>query len=138
MKDPLEVVSLTVNPQEMKIRIEDNSVRMRLRKSEVSILAEQGRLCATTVFPEQALEYCLEATPDLKDLEASYSGGRITVRLPQLWVRDWPDSPKVGFETSFDTGDSELHILIEKDFVCLDRDPKTQKDQFAHPKQGKI
>lgn len=122
----------------MKIRIEDNSVRMRLRKSEVSQLAEKGRLCATTVFPEQVFEYCLVATPDIKDLEASFTRGTITVRLPELWVRDWPDSSKVSFETSFDTGDSDLHILIEKDFVCLDRDPATQKDQFANPKQGKI
>ena len=122
----------------MKIRIEDNSVRMRLRKSEVAKLADQGSLCATTVFPEQVFKYCLEAAPDINDLEASLSGGGITVRLPELWVRDWPDSPKVGFESSFDTGDTRLHILVEKDFVCLDRDPETQKDQFAHPKQGKI
>jgi hypothetical protein len=122
----------------MKIRIEDNSVRMRLRKSEVSKLAEQGRLCATTAFPEQLFEYCLVADADIRDLEASFSKGKITVRLPEIWVRDWPDSPRVGFEASFDTGDSGLHILIEKDFVCLDRDPKTQKDQFAHPKQGKL
>ncbi|MEJ2585428.1 MAG: hypothetical protein P8Z38_10425 [Robiginitalea sp.] len=122
----------------MKIRIEDNSVRMRLRKSEVSKLSEEGRLCAATVFPEQQFEYCLEADPGTKDLIASFSGGRITVRMPESWIHDWPDSPKVGFETSLEIGTASLHILIEKDFVCLDRDPETQKDQFANPKQGKI
>lgn len=122
----------------MKIRIEDNSVRLRLRKSEVAKLAEQGRLCAATVFPEQRFEYCLEVSREARDLEASFSGGKIAVRLPEPWVRDWPDSPKVGFEATIDTGSAKLHLLVEKDFVCLDRDPETQKDQFAHPKQGKI
>ena len=122
----------------MKIRIEDNSVRMRLRKSEVSKLAEQGCLCATTVFPEQLFEYCLKADPDIGDLEASFASGKITVRMPETWIQTWPESPKVGFETAFKVGVENLHILIEKDFVCLDRDPQTQKDQFANPKQGKI
>ena len=122
----------------MKIRIEDNSVRIRLRKSEVSKLSEEGCLCATTFFAEQLFEYCLEADPGIDDLKASFAGGKITVRLPEPWIQTWPDSPKVGFETSFNAGTSNLHILIEKDFVCLDRDLETQKDQFAHPKQGKI
>ena len=122
----------------MKIRIEDNSVRMRLRKSEVSKLSEEGFICATTVFPEQIFEYCLKADSGIGDLEASFADGKIIVRLPESWVQTWPDSPTVGFETSFKVGAASLHILIEKDFVCLDRDPDTQKDQFAHPKQGKI
>jgi hypothetical protein len=122
----------------MKIRIEDNSVRMRLRKSEVSELSRKGRLCATTFFPEQLFEYCLQADPGIADLQASFTGGKITVRLPLAWIQTWPDSPKVGFETTFEVGADSLHILVEKDFVCLDRDPETQKDQFANPKQGKI
>jgi len=122
----------------MKIRIEDNSVRMRLRRSEVSKLSEDGRLCATTSFPEQSFEYCLQADPEIDDLQASFSGGKITVRLPEPWLQTWPDSSRIGFESSFKVGASSLHILVEKDFVCLDRDPETQKDQFAHPRQGEI
>lgn len=122
----------------MKIRIEDDSVRLRLRKSEVQKLADAGSLCASTAFPEQRFEYCLQAAPDLSDLEASFSEGKITVRLPEAWLRDWPDSSEVGFETSFAFGASSLHILVEKDFVCLDRDPETQQDQFPHPRQGKV
>ena len=122
----------------MKIRIEDNSVRMRLRRSEVAKLSQDGCLCATTVFPGQLFEYCLQADPEIDDLQASFTDGRITVRLPGQWLQTWPDSPRVGFETSFKVGSESLHILIEKDFVCLDRDPDTQKDQFAHPRQGKI
>ena len=122
----------------MKIRIEDNSVRLRLRKSEVSKLAGEGSLSATTVFPEQLFEYGLLADPGISDMEASFAQGKITVRLPLPWIQSWPDSPEVGFETSFKVGADSLHILVEKDFVCLDRDPETQKDQFANPKQGKV
>ncbi len=121
----------------MKIRIEDNSVRLRLRKSEVTALSEGGVLCGSTEFPEHTFKYCLKASPSVSDLQASFSKGTITVLLPESWARGWAAAPTVGFETQQDLDGATLHLLIEKDFVCLDRDPETQKDQFAHPKQRK-
>lgn len=123
----------------MKIRIEDNSVRFRLRKSEVDQLAASGSLCARTVFAEGTFEYCLLSGPSDTDLTASFGQGRIAIRIPAAWVKQWPASSQVGFEnTLFLEGGTRLHLLVEKDFVCLDRDPETQKDQFPNPKQGKI
>ena len=118
----------------MKIRIEDNSIRYRLRKSEVEVLAAEGRLKAAAIFPQGPFEYILQSTPGLTDLRASHFAGRITVEIPDDWVRQWPGSPRVGFETLMREGDTPLHILIEKDFVCLDRDLNTQADQYPNPK----
>lgn len=123
----------------MKIRIEDNSVRFRLRKSEVDQLAASGSLCARTVFAEGTFEYCLLSSPSDTDLRASFDEGRIAIRIPAAWIKQWPESPQVGFENTLTVkGGTSLHLLVEKDFVCLDRDPETQKDQFPNPKQGKI
>lgn len=119
----------------MKIRIEDNSVRYRLRKTEVEQLAKEGNVCCLAQFPEAPLEYCLKLDPFKEQLSANFSHGRITVILPEAWGLKWPSSTQVGFEGVLPLQEgSELQILVEKDFVCLDRDLSTQKDQYPHPK----
>ena len=118
----------------MKIRIEDNSVRFRLRRSEVDTLAEAGSLWGTTQFPEGTFSYGLMTEKGLPDLRASLQDGKIIVRIPEEWTVQWPDSPRVGFETSAVVNGSTLHLLVEKDFVCLDRDLAGQQDQYPNPK----
>jgi hypothetical protein len=118
----------------MKIRIEDNSVRIRLRRSEVERLAEKGNLWATTQFPEGAFTYGLVAKQGLLDLVASLEEGKIVIYMPEEWTQGWPASPRVGYEVQADGKGHPLHILIEKDFVCLDRDLAGQADQYPHPK----
>jgi hypothetical protein len=118
----------------MKIRIEDNSVRYRLRRSEVDTLAEQGSLWARTQFPEGAFTYGLQSKTGISDLRASWEGGKIILYIPREWAVSWPASSKVGFEAQMDVNGESLHVLVEKDFVCLDRDLAGQADQYPNPK----
>lgn len=118
----------------MKIRIEDNSVRYRLRRSEVDSLAEKGSIWATTQFPEGIFTYGLRTVEGLSDLRASLEGSSIVLEIPADWTADWPESSRVGFETEIRVDGKALHLLIEKDFVCLDRDIASQTDQFPNPK----
>ncbi len=118
----------------MKIRIEDNSVRYRLRRSEVDTLAEKGSLWATVNFPEGPFTYGLQALEGLADLQAVYKDGSIIIQIPKQWVKTWPGSPQIGFETDLKRNGVTLHLLIEKDFVCLDRDIASQTDQYPNPK----
>jgi len=118
----------------MKIRIEDNSVRYRLRRSEVDTLAETGSLWASTNFPEGQFTYGLQALKGLTDLQAVYEVGKISIRIPEQWVKTWPASSQIGFETQLKWNGATLHLLIEKDFVCLDRDIASQTDQYPNPK----
>jgi hypothetical protein len=119
----------------MKIRIEENSVRYRLRKSEVEKLSREGEVACHTQFPDGSLHYILKLHPDARGLSATFTEGTITITLPEAWGLDWPDSSEVGFQAAQILEDgTQLHLLIEKDFVCLDRDPATQQDQYPHPK----
>lgn len=118
----------------MKIRIEDNSVRYRLRRSEVDTLAEKGRLWATTQFPDGTFTYGLCSEAGLLDLRASQEDGKIVLYIPEEWIAEWPASSRVGFEARIELNGKILHLLIEKDFVCLDRDIAGQTDQFPNPK----
>ncbi|MDG1572898.1 hypothetical protein OZ410_11275 [Robiginitalea sp. M366] len=121
----------------MKIRMEGNSVRLRLRRSEVEELAQGKAVRGTVAFPEGLWQYALEPAAGASRLGARLTKLGITVTLPEDWALAWADSPQVGFEHNLvlETG-GPLYLLIEKDFVCLDRDPSGQQDQFPNPKAG--
>ena len=96
----------------MKIRILDNSLRLRLRRSEVQRFAAEGRVAAQSEFAGGAvLEYRLEAG-DTDRLEARLEPGRITVTVPREQAEHWTGSEQVGIEGVC----GPLAVLIEKDF----------------------
>ena len=123
----------------MKIRIEDNSIRLRLRRSEVRRLRDEGRITAYTPMPEGRFEYALELSESCQALHASKTAEGILIALPAADGRGWDTSPRVGFEHNLSLSDGgTLHLLVEKDFVCLDRSPESQEDQYPNPKAGTV
>ncbi len=122
----------------MKIRIEGNTIRLRLRKSEVEQLAADGYVEETTLFPEGTFRYRLQLLPGQAGMTAWHGPHGITVSLPNAWGAAWPEESRVGFEGSLPLqGGQALQLLVEKDFICLDRDPANQQDQYPHPSMGK-
>lgn len=119
----------------MKIRIKGNSIRYRLTKTEIDNFRNYGFLEEKTEFPDgSALYYRLERKEDNKELEASFSGNRISVFVPASIAEAWTTTEVVGFDNKmkFDD-DKELFLLIEKDFVCLDHTFEDQSDNFPNP-----
>lgn len=121
----------------MKIRIKGNFVRFRLTKSEVATISEQGYLEEQTVFgpaPHQVFTYALQSKDGIQQLEAAFDHNRITMFLPAEEARTWYDSDRVGFENDTDNGtEYPLHLLLEKDFVCLDETAEDQSDNYPNP-----
>lgn len=111
----------------MKIRCEHNSIRLRLRKSEIQTLYDQKRLQTGVHFAEGpvfAWEVRLDA--DVESMACSFSDGRICVRLPLLEAEHWIQSETVGMESHA----AGVHVLVEKDFPCKDRPDEDKKDFF--------
>ncbi len=122
----------------MKIRIKGNSLRLRLLRGEVSRFGETGRVTETIQFgasPREQLTYSLETNCDAQTIEARFADNQITVTIPDVMARNWVDSDLITLESSQPIeADSVLKILIEKDFVCLDRkDDPDNADAFPHP-----
>ncbi len=120
----------------MKLRIRDNSVRLRLMKGEVTRLRDEGLVAATTSFPGgHDFRYVLESTPASVRPAAFLSGSVITVRLPETMVLAWADSEQVSIADDLLLDDGEhLSILVEKDFACLaPRDGEDESDMYPHP-----
>ena len=121
----------------MKIRIKDNSIRLRLTQSEVDLLSEQGKVEKETHFTLQStLIYAIE-TADVTEMNATFENGKITVYLPIKEAQIWLNTEQVGMEYLSPISDEEsLKILVEKDFTCLvKREGEDDVDAYPHPKQ---
>ena len=126
----------------MKLRLKNNSVRLRLTQSEIRQLSETGRV-------EERIEFGLKSDEDFvfalavdgkNDLfRAALENNKITVFVPQKEALEWTRTEKVGLETEQALGGRKsLRILIEKDFACLaPRAGEDETDNFPHPAEGK-
>lgn len=125
----------------MKLRIRDNSVRLRLMRGEVESLRDTGLVSARTSFPGgRTFRYCVESSPASVSLAAFFSDNEIIVRLPETTVLAWANSEQVSIagEQVLADGD-QLRILVEKDFVCLtDREDEDESDMYPHPEADKV
>ena len=118
----------------MKLRIKGNSLRIRLTKPEVSKLAEDGYLEEQTPFAGNKLVYALQRTDNKSELSATFDTNKITMYVPGELIKDWPQNNVVGFNADMPVpGNDALHLLLEKDFVCLDEINEDQSDNYENP-----
>ena len=120
----------------MKLRIRDNSIRLRLMRGEVDSLREKGIVEATTGFPGgRSLRYLVESSPAIVNPAAFFSGNEIIVRLPEATVLAWATSEQVSIDGEQVLDDGEkMRLLVEKDFICLTgRDDEDESDMDPHP-----
>ena len=123
----------------MKLRILDNSIRLRLTRSEVQAASSEGLVRGRVRFAgSNAFDYVLESSPATVKPEAHFSNNVLTVRVPVMDIRKWAESDQVSIrsEQGLDDG-GQLKILVEKDFACLaPRDGEDESDMYPHPDAG--
>ncbi len=123
----------------MKLRIKDNTLRLRLTRSEVDALHETGVVAARAGFPGgRELQYRVESSPASVQPAAFFSDNAVEVRLPESAVLSWATTERVSLkgEQLLDDG-STLDILVEKDFACLtQREGEDESDMYPHPEAG--
>ena len=122
------------NFNHMKIRIKDNSVRLRLQRSEVAIFRETGRVQKQTVFPGSELKYMLVGSSGHQQLAAEFSNNSITVFVPEAMAEKWTATDEIGMEHNMELPNGDkLFLLVEKDFQCLDHTREDQSDMYINP-----
>jgi hypothetical protein len=122
----------------MKLRIKGNSIRLRLGRSEVQRLADEGIVEESTVFGPSRYErllYAVAASQEALEVSVSFADQRLFVRVPERMIHRWSKTDQVGIEAVQRTGDEgEMQILIEKDFECAHAGAdERQADTFANP-----
>jgi hypothetical protein len=117
----------------MKIRIKGNSLRFRLSRPEVKKFSESGFLEERVHFTGNALIYRVEKT-DEHEFSADFIENSICLYFPQRLLKEWIETDRTGFEyLQRITGQELLHLLIEKDFTCLEKTAEDQHDQYPNP-----
>lgn len=120
----------------MKLRVLDNSIRLRLTRTEVEKVAADGLVKASVPFSAGvSFDYILESSRACVNPAAHVSNNVLTVCLPEEATRQWANSERVSIsaEQPLDDGRS-LRILVEKDFACLvAREGEDDSDMFEHP-----
>ena len=126
----------TIVREKMKLRLRDNSIRLRLTRGEVETLREDGLVSCRTAFPGgRDFQYLLESSPASVNPAAFFSDCIMTVRLPETTVLAWATTEQVsiGGEQLLDDGE-KIDILVEKDFACLaPREGEDESDMYPHP-----
>ena len=123
----------------MKLRLRENSIRLRLLQTEVMQLREIGNVSERIIFgfnPTDTLTYALRVSGETEKIYAQMIDNQIEIFLPIKMAQNWADTEKVGLYETQDIGDlGELNIIVEKDFICVDRPfDEDNKDAFPHPK----
>lgn len=122
-------------PYNMKIRIKSNSIRLRLTKSEVEKISAVGYVEERTQIGDATFVYALQAVDTGNDLSAVLTENRITMYVPEIFVKEWPENDITGFTARNAAANNEtLTLLLEKDFVCLDETTEDQSDNYENPK----
>lgn len=114
----------------MKLRINGNSIRLRLTPEEVQAVSLGERIHATCKLLNGLFSY--ELKPET-DWHAEILGTNISISLPIAEASGWAENDQVGFEYRFSNG---LLVLIEKDFQCLHpRDHENEDHLYPNPEQ---
>lgn len=108
----------------MKLRINGNSIRLRLTPEDVVSLCTNSKVSYHTKLLNGLFSYELRAEVHW---HAEVVGSHLSVSIPKSEITDWEKNDTVGFEHHFENG---LFVLIEKDFQCLHPRSHEQEDHL--------
>ena len=118
----------------MKIRMNGNSVRLRLTQSDVRNLGREGYVQEETHFGSSTFCYRLQQSNTINDLSAGFSSGKITVYIPADFVQTLESTDRIGYDAYHPIGENKtLLLLVEKDFKCVDHTLEDQTDMYLNP-----
>ena len=119
----------------MKLRIVDDSLRLRLARSEVAQIEGGASVESRTRFPGgPELGYAL-VVADATRISATFDAGRIEVTLPRSAALRWASSNEVSLHGEQPLDHGVFRILVEKDFTCVEpREGEDQTDLYPNPK----
>ncbi|CAN5669902.1 hypothetical protein BH10BDE1_BH10BDE1_16240 [soil metagenome] len=104
----------------MKLRIQGDSIRIRISAKEAQRIAEGSFVQETTHFPgEKTLHYVLEPSLTSEVMHARFANDRVVVSLPMALAVSWAKSEEVSLETTQtipEDPSKSLYLLVEKDF----------------------
>jgi hypothetical protein len=125
----------------MKLRLKENSIRVRLDRRDIERLIDEGRVDDAVRFePGLAFSYAVEMGPAPRERpRASYADGRLLIRIDPEDAEDWLAGDRVGFDHLQEVEGGVVRVLLEKDFACIDRPLGEEADDaYAFPNPSAV
>ena len=119
----------------MKLRIQGNSLRLRLSQSEVAQFSKTGFVEDGIDFaPGIRFAYTMETSSSLPAPQASFQDHWLRIQVPSAAAKEWFTSDRVAISADqpIESGKA-LSILIEKDFQCLHGGEERDPDAYPNP-----
>jgi uncharacterized protein DUF7009 len=124
----------------VKLRLQFNSVRFRLKRREVEQLARTGRVEEKILIgsgEDETFDYVLESTAAVSSPSATVTARGVVVQVPSHEVMKWASTDQIGIEGRQPVDSkTSLRILVEKDFACVDGTDGENADTFPNPLAG--
>lgn len=121
----------------MKLRIKGNSLRLRVTRPELERLMNNGRIDEAISFSpddRSRLIYSLEHTATATVPAVRFAPPLLEVRIPTAKAQKWAFGEDVGISATIDLGPKgSLHLLVEKDFACMQGSEEENRDAFPNP-----
>lgn len=119
----------------MKLRIQGNSLRLRLSQSEVAQFSKTGFVEDSVQFaPGTRFTYTIETSSSLPAPLASYQDHWLRVQVPSSAATEWYTTDNIAITTDQPIeGGKALSILIEKDYQCLHGGEARDPDAYPNP-----
>jgi len=115
----------------VKLRIEKDSLRLRLKQNEVASLLADGIVeCSIRFSHRRQLRYSVASSPVAAVVSVNYRDGAIRVVLPHAIAIAWAESTEIAVEGAASDG---VHILVEKDFRCLHKPAESDLEAYPNP-----
>ncbi|HUQ66949.1 MAG TPA: hypothetical protein VM101_12385 [Flavitalea sp.] len=120
----------------MKIRIQGNSIRYRLREPEVQNFKNHNSVTEIIQFgthTSQKLRFVIQKS-SCKHVSVDHADQTTTIHVPEAIANNWTDTDLVGFDAIIAITDGEtLKVLVEKDFKCLDGSIEDNVGAYPNP-----
>ena len=99
---------------DMKLRIHDNSIRLRLTDDDVRRFQSEGSIESSLDFGTDRFIFRLVADPSSRSTTAELATNLIAVHVPAGEAREWAESETLAIE-----GGTMPRIIVEKELSCL-------------------
>ncbi len=105
-------------------------MRYRLDKQDIEILLKNGNVNSSTSIGLQKLHFCIKQK-DIETPRFKLDELGLHLAIPTEQILQWAQTEQVGISFNiYNEDNSELKVLVEKDFECLNHD-KAEDQSFA-------
>lgn len=119
----------------MKIRIKNNSIRIRLTRSETERFGKEKYLEEHTEFDDARFTYAIRSHEDVAEMTAELSNNKIMMHIPAARATAFVSTDAIGIQNDVRLANgNKLFLLLEKDLKCIDGEVlEDQSDNYENP-----